>query len=109
MLRPGCMWGLKMEEENTVPPTDGFSLAKVGEFVEGLYGVFGGIKISEAEADKFKYQAQVEALRSQLNEPQYDTQNIPEQVYSAGFNLPVNPYVLLGLGVLAAVIVARNL
>lgn len=98
-----------METENTNQPADGFSLAKVGEFAESLYSIFGGIKMSEAEADKFKYQAQVEALQSQLNEPQYDAQNIPEQVYSAGFNLPVSPYLWLGLGVVAAVVVARKL
>jgi len=97
-----------METENEVAPTDGFSLAKVGEFAASLYGIFAGVKMSEAEADKFKYQAQVEALRSQLNEPQYDTQNIPEKVYSAGFNLPINQYALLGLGVLAAVLIARK-
>lgn len=98
-----------MDTENTAAPTDGFSFAKVGEFAESLYGIFGGIKMSEAEADKFKYQAQVEALQSQLNEPQYDTQNIPEQAYTAaGFNIPVSPYLWLGLGVIGAVIIARK-
>lgn len=98
-----------METENTNLPTDGFSLAKVGEFAESLYTIFGGIKMSEAEADKFKYQAQVEALQSQLSQPEYDAQNIPDQVYTGGFNLPVSPYFWLGLGVLGVVLVARKL
>jgi len=98
-----------MDTENTSEPTDGFSLAKVGEFAESLYGIFGGIKMSEAEAEKFKYQAQVEALQSQLNEPQYEAQNIPEQAYtSAGFNLPLNKYAWFGLAGLAVYFVARK-
>jgi len=95
-----------METENSTAPTDGFSWAKVGEFTAGLAGIFGQVKISEAEADKFKYEAQVKALSEQLEQPTYEAQNIPE-TFAAGF-VPSGKYVLMGLAALAVFFVVRK-
>ncbi len=90
-------------------PTDGFSLAKIGEFTSSLFDIYGGYRQSEAEADKFKYMAQVEAMRSQLNETEYEAQNLPETTYAAGIELPGGKYLLLGLAGLVVFVVARKL